>query len=488
MQTAARQTIAAHGRKQRVHGRFHRLGMQQVGNVPPLKVALGRDAVMPVERRAVRLAQDMQNLLWPQQVEPALLAIAVRILRAVEPPVGRRHFFHNIERSFLGDIPVDGLLRDLIGAAERDHHQRVVIQHFFKVRNEKAAVCGVAAKAVSDMVEQTAAIHLQQRGLRHVERLAVAVLLIALHQKQQVMGRGKLRRAAKAAIPAVVALAEEVRRPVKKARVRRSRGRRCALQCGRNAACRLQQGVPVVPPRLMDVQQQLSKPDGTVLRGLWKVGSGKERLLIGGHEDRGRPPAAAGERLTNGHIHAVNIGPLLPVHLDGDEMRIQNLRNFGVLKALVRHHVTPVAGAVADAQKHGLVLPPGLVKRLAAPWIPVDRVFRMLQQVGTCLLLEMVAHARFPPRVLPACGSPSVVRARERGAGDETTGRTCAILSIKHLPFSNQFKHIVPEKARMIPPVRNFMAERYAQMAQGEGSGRQPGKQTCVWNAFPRTS
>ena len=77
---------------------------------------------------------------------------------------------------------------------------------------------------------------------------------------------------------------------------------------------------------------------------------------------------------------------------------------------------------------------------------------------------------------------------RERGAGDETTGRTCAILSIKHLPFSNQFKHIVPEKARMIPPVRNFMAERYAQMAQGEGSGRQPGKQTCVWNAFPRTS
>ena len=403
MEAAARKAIAPDGGEQRVEGRFQRFGVQQVGDAPPLKVAPGRDAVMAVERFAVLLAQQVGHFLRPQQVEPALLAAAVRVLRAVEAPVRRRHLLQNIERGLFRDLPVDGLLRDLMGAAERDHHQRVVVQHLFKVRNEEIPIRGVAAKPVSDMVEQAAAIHLQERGFRHAQRLAVALLLIALHQKQQVVGRGKLRRAAKAAVAGVVALPKEGRRFVGKVRVRRGRRRRFR-ESGQNAVCRLQQRGSVALPCLMDAKQQLLQPDGTMARILREIRPGKERPLIGGHEDRGRPSAAAGKRLTHRHVHAVDIRALLPVHLDGNKVYIEDLRDFLILKALVRHHVAPMAGAVADAQKDGLVLPPGLVKRLAAPGVPVHGILGMLQEIGACLLFEMVAHALSSSRYFWLCG------------------------------------------------------------------------------------
>src|SRR5207245_7689071 len=59
---------------------------------------------------------------------------------------------------------------------------------------------------------------------------------------------------------------------------------------------------------------------------------------------------------------------------------------------LAGHHMTPVTGAVADAEQDRFVLLARAGQRLRAPRIPVDRILRMLQQIRTGLLREAVRH------------------------------------------------------------------------------------------------
>ena len=54
--------------------------------------------------------------------------------------------------------------------------------------------------------------------------------------------------------------------------------------------------------------------------------------------------------------------------------------------------MAPVAGAVANAQKDGLILCPCFGKSLLAPWILVHQVFRMLEKVWACLIFQMIAQ------------------------------------------------------------------------------------------------
>ena len=51
------------------------------------------------------------------------------------------------------------------------------------------------------------------------------------------------------------------------------------------------------------------------------------------------------------------------------------------LERLVRHHVAPVARAVADGDEQRLVLGARALERLVAPLVPVDRVLGVLEEV-----------------------------------------------------------------------------------------------------------
>ena len=62
----------------------------------------------------------------------------------------------------------------------------------------------------------------------------------------------------------------------------------------------------------------------------------------------------------------------------------------GVLEALVRHDVAPVAGGVADGEQDRLVGALGLGQRLGAPGPPVHGVVLVLQQIGAGLAGEAV--------------------------------------------------------------------------------------------------
>jgi hypothetical protein len=57
------------------------------------------------------------------------------------------------------------------------------------------------------------------------------------------------------------------------------------------------------------------------------------------------------------------------------------LANFFILKRLAFHHVTPVAGRIADAQKNRFVFRARFGESFIAPREPIHGIVRMLQQV-----------------------------------------------------------------------------------------------------------
>jgi class 3 adenylate cyclase len=94
------------------------------------------------------------------------------------------------------------------------------------------------------------------------------------------------------------------------------------------------------------------------------------------------------------HVDAVDVGPFLAIDLDVDEALVHQRRGAGIFERLVRHHVAPVAGGVADREQDRLVLLPRPRERLLAPRVPLDRVLRVLQQVRRGLVGQPV-HALY---------------------------------------------------------------------------------------------
>ena len=64
-----------------------------------------------------------------------------------------------------------------------------------------------------------------------------------------------------------------------------------------------------------------------------------------------------------------------------------------------------MAGAVADAQEDWFVLAACFRQRLRSPWVPVDGVVGMFQQVRTCLLRQAIGHCITLPAILQTDGA-----------------------------------------------------------------------------------
>jgi hypothetical protein len=59
-----------------------------------------------------------------------------------------------------------------------------------------------------------------------------------------------------------------------------------------------------------------------------------------------------------------------------------NYSDLAILRRLQSFDVAPVAGGVADRDENGHVPAPGLGERLRTPLPPVDRIVRVLEEVG----------------------------------------------------------------------------------------------------------
>ena len=152
--------------------------------------------------------------------------------------------------------------------------------------------------------------------------------------------------------------------------------------------------VPLPFPGLGDPRQQGGETRPAESIAGRKIGSSEERPLVRREEDGHGPPALAavcGQR--GGHVDVVEIGPLLPVHLDIHKRAIHQGGDGLVLERLPLHHMAPVAGRVADAEEDRRVLRLGPGQRLFSPRVPVHGVVSMLEKIRAGLADQAVGVA-----------------------------------------------------------------------------------------------
>ena len=114
----------------------------------------------------------------------------------------------------------------------------------------------------------------------------------------------------------------------------------------------------------------------------WKVGAAVKRFQVRRQKHVQGPTAGTGQGRDRGHVEPVEVGALLAVQLDADEMSVHMPGHFRVFKRFAGHHVAPVAGRVADGQKDRPILLACQRQGFRTPWIPVHGVMGVLAQIG----------------------------------------------------------------------------------------------------------
>ena len=239
-------------------------------------------------------------------------------------------------------------------------------------------VDAVAGEAAADLVVDAAAGHRAQRLQRH-PRLAAA------EQELDHRGRRELRRAAPAAVHAVVAgrsaataassgAAVELGVGGRDPRPRQARRAASRSPCSRDL-------VAALGPGVRDGLDDLRPGGHAVARLRREVRAAVERHLLGREEHVQRPAALAGHRLHRLHVERVDVRALLAVDLHAHEALVHQRRGRRVLEGLALHDVAPVAAGVADRHEQRAVELARAGQRLVAPGQPVDRVVAVLEQV-----------------------------------------------------------------------------------------------------------
>ena len=110
-------------------------------------------------------------------------------------------------------------------------------------------------------------------------------------------------------------------------------------------------------PELLAVSHDVVEARTTADRSRRIVRAAEVRLEVGRQEHAHRPTTVAVVHADDGrHVDLVDVGSLLAVDLDAHELLVEHLRDRLVLEALAFHHVTPVAGAVADREEDRFLL------------------------------------------------------------------------------------------------------------------------------------
>ena len=231
---------------------------------------------------AVVGAEHLDQLVGGPGVELALDALAVGVERGGEAALGRAQ----LAQQEVGGLAGDPLPQRPAATRVDAEQQAVVVEHLLEVRHHPAGVDAVAREAAAELVVHAAARH---RLERPVEHRGGALATVAVQQLEH-HRRRELRRAAEAAVHAVVLAAERAHRVVERRGVdRRGRGRERA---GEVVAQRRRHPSYVVGPggpRLDQRLEHLPERRLPVPRPVGEVGAGEERVAVVVEHDRHRP-------------------------------------------------------------------------------------------------------------------------------------------------------------------------------------------------------
>ena len=143
-----------------------------------------------------------------------------------------------------------------------------------------------------------------------------------------------------------------------------------------------------------DTLEELAEGRHAVASFVRKIGPTEERPPVLRVDEHGQWPAAGPLRqeLLRRLVDLVDVGAFLAVNLYVDEQLVHQRAGRLILERLVRHDVAPVTRGVADREQHRFVLLPGEFEGFVAPWVPVNRVVGVLQQVRAGLGGESIRH------------------------------------------------------------------------------------------------
>ncbi len=380
--------------------------VRRVGYALPLPIAAALDVVVGVEPPRLFFVQHLGDLFRRPDEELPLHAFRVGVGGRVDAALRRRHLAQDVVERLHRHAPQAFIAGDLVALQVSLGEQRVVVQHLLEVRDQPLAIGGITAEAAADVVVHAAPGHRVQCLRDHLEGLWITEAAVQAQQQLQAHRGRELRRRPETAVPGIELPRVGLERRLQ-LRDADGEGGLEALLCAQvlsELAGALLQAFPVAFPRLADLLEdrwEAGPPVHVVRR---EVGAGEHGLQVGREKHRHRPAALAAVHGHGGrHIDLIEVGPLFAVDLDVDELLVHQRGDRLVLERLALHHVTPVAGGVADAQQDELVLAPRLLQRLLAPRVPVDGVVGVLEQVGAGLVdqpvgvpggLRVVGHRR----------------------------------------------------------------------------------------------
>src|SRR5712691_3463278 len=211
-------------------------------------------------------------------------------------------------------------------------------------------------------------------------------------------GTGKLGRLAKAAQPGVERAPEPIESRFERAWPSHRMpwiDRRILAKLLQYLYAGLLNSRAVVAPRLAQAFENHAKPRTAEAVVRRKIRAAEKRLAVRREPDRHRPTSAAGRRLHEQHVDAVDVGPFLAVDFDRHEVFVHHPRDLVVFKRLALHHMAPMTGRITDRQEERLILARGPLEGFLAPRIPVHGIVSVLEQVGTLLASEAIGRHSF---------------------------------------------------------------------------------------------
>ena len=252
--------------------------------------------------------------------------------------------------------------------------RRVVVGHLLEVGDDPALVHGVAVEPAAQVIVNPPSGHAGERLLHDVPRPGLALVVPAAEEELYGAGRGELRGGAEATVPDV----EQARHLARRLRDRVGRDLAAlrlvqrlgdVLANGFRVARRFGAVLAVQPGHVARHREEAGAAVRVVLGR--KVRPAEEHVTVGGEERGERPAALAGERLHRALVARVHVRALVAIHLDADEVAVQEFREVPVLVRLTVHHVAPVTPHSADVEEDRLVLAPGAGECCLPPRVPV---------------------------------------------------------------------------------------------------------------------
>src|SRR3954463_16310350 len=104
--------------------------------------------------------------------------------------------------------------------------------------------------------------------------------------------------------------------------------------------------VAIGAPHARDLFEDFDETGATPPRARRKIRPAEKRLQRWRQPHAHGPAARSSGALDEGHVYAIDVGPLFAIDFDRDEIGVEHRRHAGLLERLVFHDVAPMTRGV----------------------------------------------------------------------------------------------------------------------------------------------